>query len=229
MKGTLCIVSLLCKFNWSMPQMNALFGLFMGISSALWGVSPDAAVNAPASVFVAFSPTVIANAQTRIPYVPFYSQFHDIHDVAWQRFGCGIADVAMIIDFYKPGAVSVDELLHEGIDTGAYVDGAGWSHRGLALLAENYGLTGKSYDFSRMDADSAFAQFETFLKEGPVIASVYYRFDTNSTIPHLAVINGISGDTIYYNDPAGARGGETISVEDFIKAWKKRFIVVRPT
>lgn len=42
------------------------------------------------------------------------------------------------------------------------------------------------------------------------------------------VINGISGDTVFYNDPAGARAGETISVEDFMKAWKKRFIVVRP-
>jgi ABC-type bacteriocin/lantibiotic exporter with double-glycine peptidase domain len=42
------------------------------------------------------------------------------------------------------------------------------------------------------------------------------------------VINGISNDIVYYNDPAAKTGKLTISVEDFLKAWKKRFIVVRP-
>ncbi|MBI2047735.1 MAG: C39 family peptidase [Parcubacteria group bacterium] len=162
-----------------------------------------------------------------VPIVPFYSQFHDISRTEWQGLGCGIADLAMLIEFYKPGSVSVDALLEEGIVAGAFISGAGWSHKGLALLAEQYGLSGKTYDFSDLGTDAAFSQFETILKDGPVIASVYYKFEPGNPIPHLVVINGISGGIVYYNDPSRGRGGESISVSDFKKAWKKRLISIR--
>lgn len=172
---------------------------------------------------------MVINNQTDVPDVPFYSQFHDIHAVKWQKLGCGIASLAMLIEYYQPGIVSVNTLLEEGIDAGAFINGVGWTHRGLALLASKYGLEGANYDFSRLDMSVAFAQFEKFLKEGPVIASVHYRFDPESLIPHLVVINGINNDTIYYNDPSGTSAGGKISIQDFMKGWKKRFIVVRPT
>jgi len=159
--------------------------------------------------------------------VPFYSQFSDIYSVKWQKLGCGITSLAMLIEFYQPGTVSVDTLLQEGIDAGAFINGAGWSHNGLVLLAEKYGLKGKSYDLSYLDAGAAFAQLEESLKEGPVIVSVHYKFDPENPIPHLAVINGINNGLVYYNDPASVSGGGSISVRDFIEAWKKRFIVVR--
>lgn len=160
--------------------------------------------------------------------VPFYSQFYDISSTKWQGLGCGIADLAMLIEFYQPGVVSVDTLLQEGIAAGAFINGAGWSHNGLVRLSRQYGLGGASYNFSHLNDNDAFVQFEKFLKEGPVIASVHYTFDPNNLIPHLVVINGIDGDTLYYNDPAEASAGNKISVSDFIKGWKKRFIVVRP-
>lgn len=162
-----------------------------------------------------------------IPNVPFYSQFRDIHDVAWKKIGCGVTSLAMIIEFYHPGTISVNTLLSEAIASGAYIKGVGWKHADLAHLAERYGLEGRSYDFAQLKEADAYVRFKESLASGPVIASVHYKFDPKSTIPHLVVITGIEGDRVYYNDPAGHNGGEEITVTDFRKAWKKRFITIR--
>ena len=216
-----------------------IISLILSASGALFSVSPLNGANVPASiraitpaavyasVGVLEKPLAVIPPPAHVPVVPFYSQFHNITDIEWQKLGCGIADLAMLIEFYKPGSVSVDVLLQEGIAAGAFQNGAGWKHRDLAFLAQTYGLDGTNYDFSHLDTETAFAQFETILKEGPVIASVYYKFEVGNKIPHLAVINGILGDTVYYNDPSSGRGGESISVSDFKKAWKKRLIAVR--
>src|SRR3989344_2216354 len=48
--------------------------------------------------------------------VPFYSQFEDIYLKEWQKLGCGIAALAMAIEFHKPDSVSVMDLLFEAIE-----------------------------------------------------------------------------------------------------------------
>lgn len=166
-------------------------------------------------------------ATTSIPDVPFYSQFKDITSPTWQKVGCGVASLAMVIDYYKP-AVPVNTLLTQGIAAGAYLQSAGWTYKGLIQLAQKYGLSGNSYDLGASSATTAFAKLKTYLREGPVIVSIHYKFDPKSTIPHLVVIDGIKGDTLYYNDPAAKAGEKTISTTEFLKAWKKRFIVLRP-
>jgi predicted double-glycine peptidase len=160
--------------------------------------------------------------------VPFYSQFTDITDPAWKKIGCGIVSLAMVIDYYKPGTVAVPTLLEEGIKADAYLSNAGWTYAGLIRVARPYGLDGESHDFGGSDTARAFAAFTSELLSGPVIASVHYKFDPTSTIPHLVVINRIEGDLMYYNDPAAQSGNLAISTADFLKAWKKRFIVIRP-
>lgn len=160
--------------------------------------------------------------------VPFYSQLNDIQSPDWKKRGCGVASLAMLIEYYRPGTVSVNTLLKQAIISGAYLQNAGWKHRDLALLSKKYGLEGKNYDLSSSTKDVAFAEISEFLKDGPVMASIYYKFDPKSTIPHLVVINSIVGDTVYYNDPAEKNGGKQISTDDFRKGWKKKFIVVRP-
>lgn len=162
-----------------------------------------------------------------VPFVPFFSQFADISDPKWRKVGCGVASLAMLIEFYRPGSVSVDTLLDEGIASGAYLNNAGWTHKGLADLANNYGLMSAPHDLSSMSMDTAFSEIRTALKEGPVIASVHYTFDPKNPIPHLVVINGIEDDIVHYNDPAESSGGGTISAEKFMQAWKKRYIDVR--
>lgn len=166
-------------------------------------------------------------ATTSIPIVPFYSQFKDIASPTWQKVGCGVASLAMVIDYYKP-AVAVNTLLKKGVAAGAYLQSAGWTYKGLIKLAENYGLSGNSYDLAALSSNTAFKKLQAHLKDGPVIVSVHYKFDPKSTIPHLVVLDGMSGDAIYYNDPAAKAGENTISTAEFLKAWKKRFIVIRP-
>ncbi len=159
--------------------------------------------------------------------VPFYSQFTDISKTSWQKVGCGIASLGMLIDYYKP-AVSIDTLLNEGINAGAYVDSAGWSHAGLISLAKNYGLTGASHGLAHLTMKEAFATLEEAVAEGPVMVSVHYTFEPTNPIPHLVVVTSIENEAVYYNDPAEPNGNGNISVTKFQNAWKKRYIEIRP-
>ncbi len=146
----------------------------------------------------------------------------------WQQQGCGITSLAMVIDFYKPGTVSVNTLLGQGIAAGAFLNNVGWTYAGLIQVSKKYGLDGKTYDFASLSTASAFAKFKEQLKTGPVIASVHYKFDPKSPLPHLVVIDGITNGIVYYNDPAAKTGQKQISAADFQTSWKKRFIVIRP-
>lgn len=160
--------------------------------------------------------------------VPFYSQFLDITEPRWQKVGCGIASVAMLIDFYSARSVHVDSLLHEGIKANAFLEDAGWTHQGLINLTKQYGLDGESHSLATLTMEQAFSELETVVTEGPVMVSVHYTFDPSNPIPHLAVITGITNERVYYNDPAEATGQLSISVTKFKSAWKKRYIVIRP-
>ena len=165
---------------------------------------------------------------TTVPIVPFHSQFTEIQSSTWQKVGCGITSLAMIIDYYQSDAISVNALLGQGILAGAYNNNAGWIHQGLISLAKTYGLDGKSYDLSKSTKKKAFDELVTALNDGPVMASIYYKFNPKSTIPHLIVIDGIKDGVVYYNDPAAKVGQKQISTADFLAGWKKRYIVIRP-
>jgi len=181
---------------------------------------------------IARDQTVLQESQDathqRVPSVPFYSQFSDISDPSWKKVGCGITGLAMLIDYYKP-AVPVDTLLFEGVQSGAYLSGVGWTYAGLIGVSNKYGLDGATYDYGGSSMDYAFSQLEDALENGPVMASVYYTFTPGHPIPHLVILNGIDENTIYYNDPAEPAGGGTISVDNFKPAWKKRYITFWPT
>lgn len=160
--------------------------------------------------------------------VPFYSQFTDISASSWQKVGCGITSLTMVIDYYVPDAVSVETLLARGIDSGAYDVRAGWKHAGLITLASKYGLGGSSYDLTGSSRSEAFTKMKIELAKGPVIASVHYKMDAKNPIPHMVVLERVSGDTIFYNDPASKTGEKKITVSEFLSAWKQKYIVIRP-
>jgi uncharacterized protein YvpB len=159
--------------------------------------------------------------------VPFYSQFQDIPRVEWQKKGCGIASLAMAIEFYKPNSVAIMQLLAEAIEAGAYQPGVGWKHKQLSSLVENYGLEGKNYDFSKTGNLAAFDRFKYFLSEGPVIVSIHNKFNPKATLGHIVVVTGMDNGFIHYHDPAGMKVEKKISTAGFLKGWKRRFIVVR--
>lgn len=161
--------------------------------------------------------------------VPFYSQFTDITAPAWKKVACGITSLAMLIEYYHPNKIaSVDTLLHEGIDVGAYNDAAGWSYNGLIIVARKYGLGGSTHDYKDSTMDVAFKAFSKDLQKGPIMASVHYTFKASNPIPHLVIINGIKDGLVYYNDPASYAGAGTVSVAQFKEGWKKRYIEFFP-
>jgi ABC-type bacteriocin/lantibiotic exporter with double-glycine peptidase domain len=168
------------------------------------------------------------NADLDFFRVPFYSQFDDISLPEWRKVGCGIASLAMLIEYYEPESVTVDELLQRGIDADAFLNDAGWTHSGLINLSKKYGLTGESHDLSSANMNTAFATLEDELEEGPVMASVHYTFDPQSPIPHIVVVSGVSDGKVFYNDPSERAGGHSISIQKFQSAWKKRYIDIRP-
>lgn len=159
--------------------------------------------------------------------VPFYSQFTDISAPEWRKIGCGITSLAMLIDFYKP-PVEVDTLLSEGIENGAYVDDAGWSHAGLIAIAKDHGLTGEARYLTDLDMVTAFADLKKAIEAGPVMASVHYTFEPTNPIPHLVVVTDIDEEGVHYNDPADKSGDGVIAIEKFQNSWKKRYIEIRP-
>lgn len=163
------------------------------------------------------------------PEVPFYSQFQDISSPKWKKVGCGITSLAMLIEYYEPDTVDVDTLLSEGIKRGAFINNVGWSYAGLIDVSHKYGLDGEAHDLGNLSSEAARTELEDALAEGPVIASVHYKFDPKNPIPHLVVINGIDGDTVFYNDPASKEGGNlSLPLKTFLASWKQRFIVIRP-
>jgi len=164
----------------------------------------------------------------QIPTVPFFSQLNDITAPSWKKIGCGIASLAMLIEYYNPGTVSVDTLLQEGIDARAYLESAGWTYAGLIGVAKKYSIAGETHDYGTLQMDDAYGKLLGALDDGPVMASVHYTFQKSNPIPHLVVINGIENDNVFYNDPAEEEGGGSVSVEQFKSAWKKRYIEFRP-
>lgn len=159
--------------------------------------------------------------------VPFYSQFRDIAQVEWRKGACGIAIMAMLIDFYKPTPVDASKLLVEGLGSGAYQPGIGWKHWELSQLANKYGLEGKTYNFTPFTRQVAFEKFIEVLREGPVMVSAHNKFDPKATLGHLVVATGFDKDYVFYNDPASGGVEKKISHSAFMSGWKKRLIVVR--
>ena len=164
-----------------------------------------------------------------LPNVPYYSQFADITSGTWQKVGCGITSLAMLIGYHTDSIVNVNNLLREGIDAHAYLTNVGWTYAGLIRVAHAHGLDGASHDLAHLATDAAFNLLTQALDRGPVIASVHYTFDPLNPIPHLVVVTAVKDGRLYYNDPAYGLPGDSITVEKFEKAWKKRYIEFWPT
>lgn len=157
--------------------------------------------------------------------VPFYSQFSDITLSEWQKLGCGVASLAMVVNYYNPDSTSVMALLNQVIASGAYQDGVGWKHAELAVLASKYGLSGQVYDFYKLNNEAAFDKFLELLKDGPVIVSIHNKFDPRATLGHIIVATGYENGEIIYNDPTYGPD-KRISLDGFLNGWKRRFIFI---
>jgi hypothetical protein len=172
--------------------------------------------------------------------VPFMSQ-QSLREVEWRRYGCGIAALGMVFDYWHRRHADnhtegVDDLYARGLAAGAFDPEIGWWHAGLVGLATSRGYESFNRDFGPRSrdprrAEDALADLGRELRVGPVIASVYHDFDPARGGGHLVVVTGVAGDAVRLNDPLPAResdGRRTVPVPEFLRAFKHRFIVVRP-
>lgn len=93
--------------------------------------------------------------------VPFYSQivnwrgedsgFPNEEEIQkWENNCCGIACARMVIDFFTGKKPTYWELLQIGLKKGAYIE-AGWIHKGLVSIAEDFGIEGTTHRNKSID------------------------------------------------------------------------------
>lgn len=142
--------------------------------------------------------------------VPFYSQFTDVTLEEWKERACAPTCLKMVLDFLSGGKFekSIDDLIREGLEIGAYEEGIGWIHVGLVRLAHNHGFLGYNEEFRTLnkDLDQGFAEkgiekIKQTLKSGlPVIISCSKNFDEFHKF-HQVVIVGFDENGFYYHEP----------------------------
>lgn len=63
---------------------------------------------------------------------------------SWCGRGCGIASLRMVLDGFGCDCGRQWAMIEKGLAAGAYREGVGWVHWGLAHMAESYGIFGEA-------------------------------------------------------------------------------------
>lgn len=143
----------------------------------------------------------------------------------WSDRACGVACVAMVLEFATAVPASVVDLLHEGRDQGAYCD-RGWLHAGLAELLVRRGVPATAEQVESVD------DLATIVRVGcPVIASVTLQFPLDgSKGGHLVLVTGVTCEadrvaSVHFNDP-GRWGADNnvVPAERFAASFTGRII-----
>jgi len=187
--------------------------------------------------------------------VPYYSQIKDTQNPKWKKDSCGVAALKMVLDYYQPTNLTIDELYQKGLDIDGYLEGVGWYHHVLAQLAKGFGYKAvtKSWNipaeslehligrgFSKEDIEivvnlqldeGIFTLKQEVLAGHPIIISVPKGFKEGGS-GHLVVVIGFDDLGFIVNDPFD---GEKIHIdfERFRQVWSGRFwtrraILIRP-
>lgn len=159
--------------------------------------------------------------------VPHFVQYYNIKDDTWQGRSCGIASLAMVLDYYgKP--CDLNKLIRTALKKDGYIKGVGWKHQVIVDIAKDMGL-----DSKRTEEDKIENLIQALNKEEPVIISIHKNFDPAEG-GHLAVLCGyyLANNELvgfYVNDPIGPQYKhkyQLVETDEFIKGWKKRAIYI---
>lgn len=174
--------------------------------------------------------------------VPFVSQYHDLADPEWQWRGCGIVALKMVLDYWhnqdeRHQTVELNALHRKGIDAGAYRENIGWTHKGLVQIAHDLGYESYNRDWAAngptpKSQEAAWEALALELRKGPVLASVYSGLEPSRGGGHIVVVAGEADGLVFLNDPEQREereGRRALAVEVFQTAFKRRYVVVRPT
>jgi len=161
-----------------------------------------------------------------------YSQYLDVRDLKWKWRACGIIALRTILALYGVDddiPASIDEWMKFDLVNGAYKEGDGWLHQGLANIASRHNLDAEVCDWSRLHNKAALGDFLRVLSMGPCIVSIHRDFNPNNG-GHLIVATHADHRSIHYRDPAARTRHDIIrriTFEEFIHGWTRRIIVFR--
>jgi hypothetical protein len=166
------------------------------------------------------------------------SQYLDLKSKKWQTSGCGVASLLMLMRYLQVlgknsnrRLPSADKLYQVGLNRRSYIKGVGWRHSGLVGLAKIYGFKNtKRYDLAKMSFDQALAKLKAELKTGPVLVSVFSKYEPWRG-GHLVVLLSLNKTKAEVLDPdTKVRSAvyRKLPARKFLSAYKSRFIAVRP-
>ena len=173
-----------------------------------------------------------------IPDEVLLSQYLDLKNKNWQKAGCGVVSLLMLMRYLQAGGKnsnqrlpSADKLYQVGLNRRAYIKGVGWRHSGLVGLAKIYGFKNtKRYDLSKMSFDQSLTKLKLELKTDPVLVSVFSKYEPGRG-GHLVVLLSLSKTVAEVLDPdtkVQSAVYRKLSAQKFLSAYKSRFITVRP-
>lgn len=149
-------------------------------------------------------------------------------DIAgWEKQGCGIACVAMVL--LRAGRdVQTEDLVREALAADGYLDGIGWKHAILTRILTNRNIPAYTQDFTSPGDDTTlFRLGEKKVREqaaagSPVIVSVLRGFQPSAASTHLVLITGVTENSFVIDDPdhTGGAEGMNIPFDTFSKAWR---------
>jgi uncharacterized protein YvpB len=166
--------------------------------------------------------------------IPFYSQFTNVTLEEWKERACAPTCLKMALDFLGEWKFekSIDELIIEGLEIGAYQEGVGWIHNGLVRLAHNYGFFAYSEEFRSLDKniennffDKAIEKIKSKIDAGlPVIVSCSKNWDEVHKY-HQVVVTGYDDAGFFYHEPHKETAEEGahrhVSFDTFRIHWRK--------
>jgi len=143
----------------------------------------------------------------------------------WSDRACGVACIAMVLEYADGTPRAIVNLLHEGRRRGAYSSN-GWVHTGLAELLRAHGTPAEARAVTSLGELARLVQ-----SYGPVIASVTLHFPEDGRRGgHLVLVTGAEWHCrevtkIFFNDPSrwGAHHGH-VSAARFAASFTGRIV-----
>jgi hypothetical protein len=170
---------------------------------------------------------------------PYYSQYEDVEALEWQHRVCGLAAVKMAAEaLLGERIVSLDDLIQQGLEKDAYIEGVGWKHDGLIELLKSFAVSAHRAEYKEegLEDDGISAMTSALSDGGLVITSVAPGFGDNDG-SHLILLTGFrrneAGELegFYYNDPGcrNEQDGKDLFVDRlrFLEYWRKLVIFVQ--
>lgn len=176
-----------------------------------------------------------------IPVAVHFTSQYSFTEPDWRTRACAIASLKMVIDYWASSwkecrSATLSELLEAGLREGAYREGVGWDHRGIAAVARSLGYSAMNRDLAPRSPHPATPEeswrvLKEDLMNGPVLVSVWSKFDPMVKGGHVAVAWKIEDDQIGISDPeetSPENAWKVFSKEEFLKSFKQRTIVILP-